>query len=750
MNSNMDTSGIPLTQEAISQTLNDMVKKKSIKLESEDTESKKSKRKSEKARELSAAEKFNQFKKQRIEKKGEGDIVDDLFKDFIAKKMKEIDAERGQGHSHGEGKSKGAKSVQDFSKILDKELKHISYVQPATSETGVKSEVNIKTEKDAFPSVIPLPGEPNSVVTVKKEPEELVFQGPSLPPLNKGDDDDVGDMELPVSDAVKSEPKKTAIGFKNFGIKLSLTSTELIKSGDTHKNGKRLEEGEVMSSHSEASSSSSEDEGDDDGDDGEVSGTGSVSDSEGKDKSKKKKRKKKMKHKKKKKHKGKDGEKEDVVLVVKEDKNSSKRKVSITPKSRSKSPKKHKRSRSRSRSKERRKRSRSRSRRRSRSHSKSRRRSRSGSRTRSKHRRSRSRSRHRRSRSGSRSRRRRSRSRSRRDRSPTPERFWRSRYGHFDAFRYMRDKERHRSRSRSRTPDKESDRFIAKEKKRLEDLRLKIDKAKLREIAIKNAVEMAKTGVGPNVDVTYKSGGKSVEELTDFCKRISNKHPKPFPEDSSSDEDTTQRPVSDDDELIHHPFKMKEAPIVMDIRNAKQLPVVSPADRLIKTGELRLQFPVSSGSQHRQKEWVPVEKPGPAKPGFITAPSSEPNTTEGAQATPTPVPPEDKVFEEAPQEPVDISSIISERLSAVRKLAENPHDLGAKLVLDQAQKKASQWANSRMLPGAFIGSTGANVLSHEELIGPNKKRQAWLKKVGSSVLSLQALFPSFSLDWLRN
>ena len=49
---------------------------------------------------------------------------------------------------------------------------------------------------------------------------------------------------------------------------------------------------------------------------------------------------------------------------------------------------------------------------------------------------------------------------------------------------HFRDKERHRSRSRSRTPDKESDRFIAKEKKRLEDLRLKIDKAKLREIAM--------------------------------------------------------------------------------------------------------------------------------------------------------------------------------------------------------------------------------------------------------------------------
>ena len=57
---------------------------------------------------------------------------------------------------------------------------------------------------------------------------------------------------------------------------------------------------------------------------------------------------------------------------------------------------------------------------------------------------------------------------------------------HFIIFpNHYRDKERRgRSRSRSRSPDRESDRFIAKEKKRLEDLRLKIDKAKLREIAM--------------------------------------------------------------------------------------------------------------------------------------------------------------------------------------------------------------------------------------------------------------------------
>ena len=33
-------------------------------------------------------------------------------------------------------------------------------------------------------------------------------------------------------------------------------------------------------------------------------------------------------------------------------------------------------------------------------------------------------------------------------------------------------------------------------------------------VCSKNAVEMAKSGTGPNVDVVYKAGGKSVEELT--------------------------------------------------------------------------------------------------------------------------------------------------------------------------------------------------------------------------------------------
>jgi len=36
---------------------------------------------------------------------------------------------------------------------------------------------------------------------------------------------------------------------------------------------------------------------------------------------------------------------------------------------------------------------------------------------------------------------------------------------------------------------------------------------------------------------------------------------------------------------------------------------------------------------------------------------------------------------------VDIGAIVSERLTAVRKLQENPNDLSAKMILDNAQKQ---------------------------------------------------------------
>ena len=51
-------------------------------------------------------------------------------------------------------------------------------------------------------------------------------------------------------------------------------------------------------------------------------------------------------------------------------------------------------------------------------------------------------------------------------------------------------------------------------------------------------------------------------------------------------------------------------------QNAKQLPTATFAERQQQAAELRVQFPVSSGTVHKDKEaeWVPVEKPDPPPP----------------------------------------------------------------------------------------------------------------------------------------
>uniref|UniRef100_A0A672F7B1 SON DNA binding protein n=1 Tax=Salarias fasciatus TaxID=181472 RepID=A0A672F7B1_SALFA len=75
---------------------------------------------------------------------------------------------------------------------------------------------------------------------------------------------------------------------------------------------------------------------------------------------------------------------------------------------------------------------------------------------------------------------------------------------------------------------------------------------------------------------------------------------------------------------------------------------------------------------------------------------------------------------------VDISQAVTERIRAQRRLAENPYDVTAICMLSRAQEQVDAWAQSNTVPGLFTGSTGAQVLSSEELSsgGP----QAWLKK----------------------
>ena len=82
-------------------------------------------------------------------------------------------------------------------------------------------------------------------------------------------------------------------------------------------------------------------------------------------------------------------------------------------------------------------------------------------------------------------------------------------------------------------------------------------------------------------------------------------------------------------------------------QNARQLPTSTPVERTIQKAELRIQFPVSSGSHHRvHEEWVPVEKtttkshmPPPAAksnrtPASTTAPPAVPTTAPSTVVTP--------------------------------------------------------------------------------------------------------------------
>lgn len=326
-------------------------------------------------------------------------------------------------------------------------------------------------------------------------------------------------------------------------------------------------------------------------------------------------------------------------------------------------------------------------------------------------------------------------------------------------------RERRRKRERSYTPVEE------------------IDKKKLFEIAKANAYLYQKVASGelpantkfPQLEskVTSLAGGKTVDELTEVCKNLS----KGDDEDSSDEEPVNVPVVSDEekDSFIRHPFQVKERPqsIVMNIQNATTLPIQNSKEKL------RVQFPVSSGTQHRKKEeltvtgpygeWQPVKKPEPVSaaqassntsavptitpsPGGSLPPSSTSPSTAVNPSTampivpspvvqaavvlppppvvqPAPVPVEDRVFEELPAENVSIADVVAMRLKAARQLQTNPLDIEALSTLHKAQNSLQNWVNKDNKPGLFTGRTDANILTPTQLGHPDRKNQAWAKKV---------------------
>ncbi|XP_076750858.1 uncharacterized protein LOC143423414 isoform X1 [Xylocopa sonorina] len=291
---------------------------------------------------------------------------------------------------------------------------------------------------------------------------------------------------------------------------------------------------------------------------------------------------------------------------------------------------------------------------------------------------------------------------------------------------------RERRRHRSRSDDKSRDKHIrGRSRSRERKERIEIDKKKLLEIARRNAINMIKQGTLPLIQqdkaiAAIQAGGKTVDELTDFCKSLSKSEALGELSSISSEEDG-----SESEKGFHHPFLLKGRPssIIMNIRDAKQLPTKTFQEKTVESSnQLRLQFPVSSGQHHRksESEWVPVtpKKPEPKKQFIPACVPVEPPTVIPPTAPIYPI--QSTVFSQPiATEPIDIGSIVSQRLAAMRKLRENPNDVCAQNEMYRAQNEMKTWAESKQMPGQFTGSTGAKVLSPAEL---TSGYQAWAHK----------------------
>jgi len=214
-----------------------------------------------------------------------------------------------------------------------------------------------------------------------------------------------------------------------------------------------------------------------------------------------------------------------------------------------------------------------------------------------------------------------------------------------------------------------------------------INKAQLLEIARTNLKRMQESGVAPVVAAPVedarvrvsKSSGKTVEELTDYCKHLQ--------QGESADE-------SEHPSTPFHPFQIKARSdsIVMNIRNAIPLPVRKPEERIIGQSQLKQQFPVSSGQQHLELEWIPVTPSPTTNTKEVSGKTKDRGIkTNLAAVAPTPRQPTASI-PLPPTPAIDIGLAVAKRLSSIKKLQDNQEDVQARLELEEAELMMQTWA----------------------------------------------------------
>ena len=159
----------------------------------------------------------------------------------------------------------------------------------------------------------------------------------------------------------------------------------------------------------------------------------------------------------------------------------------------------------------------------------------------------------------------------------------------------------------------------------------------------------------------------------------------------------------------------------------KQDFVVKPANRIIqlnipnatqlqmpvyKTGtELRVQFPVGSGEDHREHN---------QKIACGKIPEYDPKAD---------IVYEEETFRAAePARRPDINKLMREKAALTKALEVNPYDAGSLIKLHKLEKSIFEWSKPIKEPGKFTGTTKVQVLSHKQLEGDDHGAGAWVRK----------------------
>ncbi|XP_050532828.1 protein SON [Daktulosphaira vitifoliae] len=249
----------------------------------------------------------------------------------------------------------------------------------------------------------------------------------------------------------------------------------------------------------------------------------------------------------------------------------------------------------------------------------------------------------------------------------------------------------------------------------------KIDKKKLLKIARKNALSLVQQGVLPVGSVKKESLAnlptKSVDELTDFCRKLSKK------EKENGDDSLSSTSDEESKQPFHHPFLVKDRPnIVMNIRNATQLPTKSFQEKTVEQDVLRLQFPVSSGQTHSLavNEWVPLCPEESAKLNKISLPGETLKSNKPQNASTLP-----KI---AMVEPFNKDASPKEELVSISY--QYPKVIEPQPVPPTNLVPTNPYANIGYSllsyeTGQFTGHTGAKILTPAELA---TGYQPWVKK----------------------